>query len=441
MPEGTELRRSLGWFDASSVVIGIVVGAGIFVTPQDLAKAMPSAEGMIGVWLLSGFLVFCGSLAFAELSTAFPRTGGLYVYLKEAFGEEAAFSCGWVHLLALLSGATAYIAAGFGRYLSFILPLDEGQQRWVAVLLILVLSSLNAYSTRATIGFQNLAGLAKLAALLILIGAAFLAPSPTAPQPLPQNAGAGSLAVALAVCFFCYEGWSYVGFVAGEVKEPSKNLPKVFAVSFLLVVALYLLVNLAYLRVFNISELQNSSQIGAELARRALGPFGAYLVTATILIAIVGSVNGICLAASRLYFAQSKDGLFLPTLEKLHPKRGTPARAIALHAAISCLLLWVSSLGNILQAAIFSAWLYYFATIAGLMWMRRSRPELSRPYKMWGYPITPILFLVGTGNFLFSLLMQNPYPPAAVLLLIGLSVPVARQLRKSSRARSAPELA
>ncbi len=441
MPEGTELRRSLGWFDASSVVIGIVVGAGIFVTPQDLAKAMPSAEGMIGAWLLSGFLVFCGSLAFAELSTAFPRTGGLYVYLKEAFGEEAAFSCGWVHLFALLSGATAYIAAGFGRYLNFIVPLDEGQQRWIAVLLILVLACLNAYSTRATIGFQNLAGIAKLSALLILIGAAFLGPPPTASAALPSAAGSGSLAMALAVCFFCYEGWSYVGFVAGEVKEPSKTLPKVFAVSFLLVVALYLLVNLAYLRVFSVWELQNSPRIGAELASRALGPFGASLVTATILIAIVGSVNGICLAASRLYFAQSTDGLFFPSLGRLHPKRGTPARAIALHAVVSCLLLWVSSLGNILQAAIFSAWLYYFATIAGLMWMRRSQPELPRPYRMWGYPVTPILFLLGTGNFLISLLLQNPYPPAAVLLLILLSVPLARQLRKSKRARPAPEMA
>jgi APA family basic amino acid/polyamine antiporter len=247
--------------------------------------------------------------------------------------------------------------------------------------------------------------------------------------------------MALAVCFFCYEGWSYVGFVAGEVREPSKALPKVFAVSFLLVVALYLLVNLAYLRVFSIWELQNSAQIGAEIAHRALGPVGATVVTVTILIAIVGSVNGICLAASRLYYAQARDGLFLPTLEILHKERGTPVRAIALHALMSCLLLWVSSLGNILQAAIFSAWLYYFATIAGLMWMRKSRPELARPYKMWGYPVTPILFLLGSGNFLLSLMMQNPYPPCIVLLLILLSLPVARQLGKSKSARPTPDLA
>lgn len=439
MPEETELRRSLGWFDAASMVIGIVVGAGIFVTPQDLAKAMPSAEGMVGAWLLSGFLVFCGSLAFAELATSFPKTGGLYVYLKEAFGPEAAFSCGWVHLLALLSGATAYIAAGFGSYLNFIVPLDESQQRWMAVALILLLSALNAYSTRATVRFQNLAGIAKLVALMILIGAAFL--TQKAPEAVETNAGTGSLAMALAVCFFCYEGWSYVGFVAGEVREPSRNLPKAFALSFLLVVTLYLLVNLAYLRAFTIREMQTGAQLGTEIARRAMGPIGAAFVAVTILIAIVGSVNGICLAASRLYFAQAKDGLFLPTLERLHPTRGTPARAIALHALISCLMLSIPSLGNLLQAAIFAAWFYYFATIAGLLWMRKTRPELDRSYRMWGYPVTPILFLLGSGNFLVSLLMQNPYPPCAVLVLILLSYPVARQLGKSKGARPAIDLA
>lgn len=442
MAEETELRRSLGWFDAASVVIGIVVGAGIFVTPQDLAKAMPSAQGMITAWLLSGFLVFCGALAFAELSTAFPRTGGLYIYLKEAFGPEVAFSCGWVHLFSLLSGATAYIAAGFGRSLTFWFPVDENLQRWLAVALILLLSSLNALSTRATVGFQNAASVAKLLALLTLIAAAFLIPA-AGPAPLANAAApsGGSLAMALAVCFFCYEGWSYVGFVAGEIRDPSRNLPKAFALSFLLVVALYLLVNLAYLRVFSLAEMQSGTQLGTEIARRAMGPFGASLVGATILIAIISSVNGLCLAASRLYFAQAKDGLFLPTLDTLHPQRGTPVRAIALHAAVSCLMLWVSSLGNILQAAIFSAWLYYFVTIAGLMWMRRQRPDLPRPYKMWGYPFTPLLFLLGTGNFLLSLLLQNPYPPGAVLLLILCSIPLARLLGKSKSARPTSELA
>jgi basic amino acid/polyamine antiporter, APA family len=439
MPEGTELRRSMGWLDAASVVLGIVVGAGIFVTPQDLAKAMPSPQGMIGAWLFSGLLVFCGALAFSELSTAFPRTGGVYVYLKEAFGAEAAFSCGWVHLFALLSGATAYIAAGFGRYLSAILPLNEAEQRWVAVAVILSLSWLNARSVRGALWLQNGANVAKLGALLFLIAAAFASPHAAAPANVPSNGG--SMAIALAVCFFCYEGWSYVGFVAGEIREPERNLPKIFAFSFLLVVALYLLVNLAYLRMMSVAEIQSSAQVGAAIAQRSVGPAGAGLVTATILIAIVGSLNGICLAASRLYFAQAKDGLFLPKLDHVHPTRGTPTFAILSHAAVSCAMLLISNLGDLLQAAIFSAWLYYFAAIAGLMWMRRTRPSLPRPYKMWGFPVTPLLFLLGSGNFLLSLLLQNPKPPLAVFLLILLSIPVARYLRKSEGAGPRPEVA
>ncbi len=437
MPEGTELRRSMGWLDAASVVLGIVIGAGIFVTPQDLAKAMPSAEGMIAAWLLSGLLVFCGALAFSELSAAFPRTGGVYVYLKEAFGAEVAFSCGWVHLFALLSGATAYIAAGSGSYLSAIVPLTGTGQRWVAVAIILALSALNAFSVRGTLWLQNGANVAKLGALLFLIAAAFLNPPAAAGPP----STGGSMAVALAVCFFCYEGWSYVGFVAGEIRDPERNLPKVFAFSFLLVVALYLSVNLAYLRVMSVPEIQSSAQVGSAIAQRAVGPAGASLVTATILIAIVGSLNGICLAASRLYFAQAKDGLFLPRLDRVHPVHGTPTYAICSHAAVSCAMLLIPNLGNVLQAAIFSAWLYYFAAIAGLMWMRRTRPGLPRPYRMWGYPITPVMFLLGSGNFLFSLLLRNPAPPVAVALLILLSVPVARFLRKSERAGPRPEVA
>jgi basic amino acid/polyamine antiporter, APA family len=439
MPEGTELRRSMGWLDAASVVLGIVIGAGIFVTPQDLAKAMPSAEGMIAAWLLSGLLVFCGALAFSELSAAFPRTGGVYVYLKEAFGAEVAFSCGWVHLFALLSGATAYIAAGFGRYLNALLPLSETEQRWVAVSIILSLSALNAFSVRGALWVQNAANVAKLGALLFLTTAAFA--SPQAAAPTDQPATQGSMAVALAVCFFCYEGWSYVGFVAGEIRDPERTLPKVFAFSFLLVVALYLLVNLAYLRVMSVPEIQSSTQVGAAIAQRILGSAGASLVTVTILIAIVGSLNGICLAASRLYFAQAKDGFFLPKLDRVHPVHGTPTYAILSHAAISCAMLLIPNLGNVLQAAIFSAWLYYFAAIAGLMWMRRTRPDFPRPYRMWGYPVTPVLFLLGSGNFLLSLILQNPGPPLAVGLLILFSVPVARFLRKSERAGPRPKVA
>ncbi len=440
MPEQTELRRSLGWWDAANVVIGIVIGAGIFVTPQDLAKAMPTPEGMIAAWLVAGVLVFCGALAFAELSTMYPATGGLYVYLREAFGREVAFSSSWIHLFTLLSGATAYVSAGFGGYLSAVWPGLAGYERWAAAALILLLSALNAWSTRATVRLQNWSNFAKLGALLALIGGAFFADSALA---APTNApwSAGGFAVALATCFFCFEGWSYAGFVGGEMKNPPRDLPRAFAVSFLVVLALYLLVTVAYLRVMPIATLQASAQAGKELAARTLGPLGAAIVTGTILLAIIGSVNGLGIAASRLYYAQAKDGLFLPGLERLHPRFQTPTRAIAVHALMSVLYLIPANLGNVLQMAIFSAWLYYFLAVVGLMWLRRKAPQTPRPFRMWGFPVTPLLFLAGTAQFLAGLLLQNPLPPLFVLGLGILSIPVARRLGKSKGDRPAPEVA
>jgi APA family basic amino acid/polyamine antiporter len=440
MPEQTELQRSLRWWDAANVVVGIVIGAGIFVTPQDLAKAMPSAEGMIAAWLVAGTLVFCGALAFAELSTMYSATGGIYIYLREAFGREVAFSSGWIHLFTLLSGGTAYIAAGFGGYLSSVTPAIAGYERWVAVALILSLSALNAWSMRATVRLQNWANLAKLAALLALITGAFFA-SPNGGAADSATSGAGNFAVAMAVCFFCFEGWSYAGFVAGEMKKPERDLPRAFAVSFLVILALYLLVTLAYLRVMPVATLQGSAQAGKDLAARTLGPAGAMVVTGTILLAIIGSVNGLGIAASRLYMAQARDGLFLPGLGELHPRLNTPLRAIVVHAVMSCVYLLVGSLANVLQMAIFSAWLYYFLAVVGLMWLRRKAPERARPFRMWGYPVTPLLFLAGSGQFLAGLVLQNPGPPLFVLALVGFSIPVARRLGQSKSARPVSEVA
>ena len=428
-----ELKRELSWLDAASIVIGIVIGAGIFVTPQDLARVLPSSNAMILAWLVSGSLVFCGALAFAELSSMLPATGGLYIYLREAFGPAIAFSSGWVHLFALFSGATAYIAAGFARYLNAIIPFDPAYNTAVTIGLILALGLLGALSTKAAVALQNYTNIAKIAALLGLITLSFFAPTPA---PSPQvDVPIGAFAAALVTCFFCYEGWSYAGFVAGEMRNPARDLPRTFAISFILVVVLYLLVNFAYLRVLSISEIQSSGQIGADVAGRVLGKAGATAVAAVILLAIIGSLNGLSMAASRMYYAQTKDGVFLPGLDQLHSRFNTPIYAIAAHALVSSLMvLFPSSLGAILQAAISAAWIYYAIAVAGLIRLRSKQPGLPRPYRMWGYPVTPCLFLAGTLFFLGSLTMQNPQPVFWVLGVMAISFPIHAFIGKSKRA-------
>lgn len=432
MREQTGLKPHLASFDAISVVIGIVIGAGIFVTPQELARLLPSSTAMMLAWLVSGTLVFCGALAFAELSAMLPATGGLYIYLREAFGPAIAFSSGWVHLFALFSGATAFVAFGFARYLKSIVSFAPDLDIPLTISVILTIAILNARSTRAAIILQNLTNFAKMLALLGLIVLAFFAPP--APASAPVDISATTFGAALASCFFCYEGWSYAGFVAGEMKSPGRDLPRVFALSFLVVVALYLTVNLAYVRVLTIGELQSSSQVGFDVAGRVLGPLGAKLLAFVILVAIVSTLNGLTLTASRLYYAQSRDGLFLPGLDWIHPQWGTPLLAIAAHAIVSCLLiLFASSLGFVLMLAIFAAWLYYAIAVVGLMRLRRTCPNLDRPYRMWGYPFTPILFLIGTLGFLGSILVQSPKPALCVFLLIAFSFPIYAFVGKSKR--------
>jgi len=428
-----ELKRELSWLDAASIVVGVVIGAGIFVTPQDLARVLPSSHAMILAWLLSGSLVFCGALAFAELSAMLPKTGGLYIYLREAFGPAVAFSCGWVHLFALLSGATAYVAAGFARYLNAIVPVDPGLNPGITIGLILGIGAIGAFSTKAAVALQNTTNTAKILALLGLIGLSFFAPTPAASPAVDVSAGA--FAAALATCFFCYEGWSYAGFVAGEMRNPSRDLPRAFAISFAAVVALYLMVNFAYLRVLSIPELQSSGQIGADVAGRVAGKPGATAIAIVILLAIIGTVSGLALTASRMYYAQSKDGLFLPGLDSIESRFQTPARSMAVHAVVSSLMvLFSSNLGMILQLAISAAWIYYAIAVMGLMRLRTKQPDLARPYRMLGYPVTPVLFLAGTLFFLWSLASQSPMPVLSVFGIMAVSFPIHAFIGKLKRA-------
>lgn len=434
IPVPDELKPHLSWLDAVNVVVGIVIGAGIFVTPQELARLLPSTQAMMLAWLVSGALVFCGALAFAELSAMMPANGGIYIYIREAFGPALAFSSGWVHLFALLSGATAFVAMGFSRYLNVLVPVSADWQNPISIGLILSVGMLGGLSTRAAVLVQNITNFAKIAALLALIVLAFFAPAAQSAAPV-GNITILSFGVALTSCFFCYEGWSYAGFVAGEMRNPKRDLPKAFAISFVLIVALYLMVNMAYVRVLTIGELQASGQVGADVAGRVLGGAGAKMLALVILLAIVGCVNGLTLAASRMYYAQSRDGLFLPGLDWIHPKWGTPLPAVAAHiAASSLLVLFSSSLGFVLPLAIFAAWLYYAIAVVGLMRLRRTQPERERPYRMWGYPFTPLVFLLGTGGFLFSLLTQSTKPALCVLAIMALSFPVHTFIGRSKSA-------
>ena len=290
---GADLPRTIGLLDATAIVVGTVIGSAIFLVPNSIAAALPSAPSILLVWIVSGVLSFFGALAFAELGAMMPDTGGQYVYLREAYGPLVGFVSGWALFLVIQTGSLATLAAGFSIYLGYFVPLSVTGERIASVALIAVLSAVNYRGVLLGVGVQRVFTFLKLAGLTIIVAAAFLTPhraAATAAVAAPINWS--QFGVAMIACLWAYEGWSSVSFVAGEVRRPSRNLPLALALGTALLVVIYLTANLAYMRVLTIPEIAAASRVAARVADISLGPSGATLVALTILISIVGSSNG-----------------------------------------------------------------------------------------------------------------------------------------------------
>src|SRR5205814_74030 len=325
-----DLVRRLGMLDATAIVIGIVIGSGIFVLPNLIARNLPSSSAITTAWVVSGVLSFFGALAYAELGAMMPATGGQYVYLREAYGPLCAFVCGWTFMLAVLSGGSAWLAVTFSIYAGYFLPMTPATSKLVAVGLIAVLSAVNYVGVKEGVWVQRTFTLLKIAALAVLIGAAFMAPHVPAVAVAPASAriSFGHFSVAMAACLMAYNGWSYVSFVAGEVRDPQRNLLRALVIGMAAVAILYVAANLAYLRVMSIPEIASTERVGADLATRTMGRIGGTFVSLTVLLSIIGAVNGCILTAARLPFAQARDRLFFASFGQVHPRFQTPASAI-----------------------------------------------------------------------------------------------------------------
>src|SRR5215472_2033625 len=303
------LPRTLGMLDAAAIVIGIVIGSGIFVLPNLIARSLPSPSAILAVWIVAGVLSFFGALAYAELGAMLPATGGQYVFLREAYGPMCAFVCGWTFMLAVLAGGSAWLAVTFSIYAGYFVPLSAAAAKALSVALIAVLSAINYVGVREGAWVQRAFTGLKIAGLLVLIGAGLLSTrtaATAAAAPLPEM----HYGVAMAACLMAYNGWSYVSFVAGEVKDPQKNLLRSLVLGMAAVAFLYLSANVAYLKVFTVAEIAATDRVGAELATRTIGPIGGVFVSLTVLLSITGAVNGCILTGARIPFAQAHDRLF-----------------------------------------------------------------------------------------------------------------------------------
>jgi APA family basic amino acid/polyamine antiporter len=436
-----ELPRRLGLIDALAICIGITIGGGIFLVPNLVAQELKSPGMIIAVWIFAGVISFFGALAAAELGCALPDTGGQYVYLREAYGPIMGFLCGWSMFTVARTAQIAWLAVTLAMYLSYFVPLSPVESKMVGVGAIVLFTAINYRGVMAAAMVQRTFTAAKLAGLLVIIVGAFLwTGKPTStPAVLADSSGGwiSSFGVALIACVLAYDGWVQLSSVAGEIRNPQRNVFLALAIGSGACIVIYVLANLAYMRVLSIHEIAASQRVAASAAERFLGPRGASLVSLTILVSIIGTLNGCFLTSPRVYFAQARDGLFLRKFGEIQPRYQTPGFAILAQSVWALVLLISGSYETLVDYAMFALWLSYGLMIAGVIILRRKQPHQPRPYRMWGYPVTPILFIAITVWFLVNMLWTRPVPSLASLILIASGIPVyfvwaRREQRKQS---------
>jgi basic amino acid/polyamine antiporter, APA family len=425
-----DLPRRLGLMDALAIVIGVTIGGGIFLVPNLVAEELKSPSAIVAVWVFAGMISFFGALACAELGCSIPATGGQYVYLREAYGPMIGFLCGWSMFTVARTAQVAWLAVTLAMYVSFFVSLSPIESKLLGAGAIAGFAVINYRGVTAAAIVQRIFTLAKILGLLVIVGSAFLWGGKTAPAaggaaggPL-FGASLSSFGVALIACVLAYDGWVQLSFVAGEIRNPQRNIFLSLAIGSAACIVIYVLANLAYMRVLSIAEIGASQRVAASAAARTLGSAGAGFVSLIILISIIGTLNGCLLTSPRVYFAQARDGLFFRKFGEVEPQYQTPGFAILAQCGWALVLLVSGSYETLVDYAMFALWLSYGLMVAGVVILRRKRPDLPRPYRMWGYPVTAILFLAITGWFLVNMLWTRPIPSLAGLLLIATGIPV-----------------
>ena len=437
-----ELRRALGLGSVTLLVVGGIIGSGIFFTPAEVARALPEGWMVLAAWVAGGLVALAGALTYAELGAMMPRAGGPYVYIREAFGPLPAFLYGWMLLLSIGTGALAAVAMAFAGYLGRFVDLaPAGGALPVAAATIVLLSLTNWFGVTPGAVVQNVLTLAKIVALgalviggLLLWGRAGAAiPMPVAPAA-PDSIVAGAAAAFVAV-LFTIGGWQQMSMVAGEVRRPERNVPRGLALGIAIVVAIYLGTNVVYLHLLGRDALAASEAVAADAAARLVGPAGATAITVAAMLSILGFVNVVILATPRVFFAMARDGLFLPAAARVHPRWKSPHVAIVIMAGWAILLLLVSGgdVGLLLGAVVFADWIFFGLGAASVFVLRRTRPDEERPYRAIGYPWVPAFFVLAAAAGVLSAIVA-----ARATSLFGIGLLLAGMLVYRWLPRRAP---
>ena len=424
--------RRIGLFSGTMMVVGGIIGSGIFLNPALVAERVRTPELTMLVWALGGAIALIGALVFAELGARRPVAGGGYVYLRDAYGKLPAFLYAWTLLLVIATGAIAAVAVTFASYTGALLGWGPAARLPLAVGAILFLSAVNYLGVRPGTITQNVLTVLKLTALGILIVAGLTLTATVPPseplQTLPQRQLLLAIGAALVPVLFAFGGWQQTNFVAEELISPERNLPRALVVGVSLVIAVYLLANLAYLQTLGVSGLATSSAPAADAVSALSGPRGRSLIAAGIAISTFGFLNLVILVSPRVYQAMARDGLFFPSLARLHPRYRTPAAAIVFQAAWAVILTLTGSYGDLLDYVVFGDWIF-FAAVASTVFVFRSRErrgleQSALRFRMPGFPLLPLAFVAAALYVVVGSVASNPANALKGTALILLGVPV-----------------
>jgi len=425
------LPRVLGLWDIIGIVVGGVIGSGIFLVPASIAASVKSPILLFAVWVVGGVLSFFGAISFSEMGAAYPHAGGIYVYLREAYGSLIAFLFGWTLFLVIDSGAIATLAVAFSsRYLPHFFHLSQLEMKLVAACFVAFLVIVNYIGVRWGANLQNFLTIIKFAALVAICGIVFVFAkgntanfySPSSP-PFSLNL-LGSFGVALVASLWAYKGWESATYSAGEVKRPERNLPLGIFIGTLVVIAIYLIANLAYLYVFPTDQVAQSDRIASDVMRAVVGSVGASVIALIILFSITGAANQNVLCSPRVYFAMAGDGLLFKKIAAVHPRFLTPHYSIVILGLWSVILSLSGTFEQLFTFVIFGEWIFFGLAGAAVIILRRKKPDLPRPYKTLGYPVTPVIFVLSALFISFNTLVNTFWNSMAGLVIILLGVPV-----------------
>ena len=424
------LERTLGLRDLTLLIIGTVIGSGIFIVPGAVLRQVQGGVGLaMLVWLTGGILSLLGALTYGELAAMNPKAGGIYIYIRDCFSPLPAFLYGWTLFLVISSGSIATLAVAFSAYLGEIVPMTPVLSKVIAVGMIVIVTAINVLGTRESSNVQNWTTAIKVVAILIMsaallwLGRGFSGPGVTF-WPVADGASlASGFGLAMIGVLWAYEGWQYVTFSAGETLNAQRNFPRALLIGSATLIGLYLLANVAYLAALGPTLAAQTNSIAATAVTAVAGPGTSKLVALAILISIFSAANGIALTSPRVYYAMARDGIFFHRLAEVHPRFHTPAFAVLAGSAWAAILAATGTFEQLLTYVVFTGWLFYALGAATIFIYRKRRSEIASPYRVPGYPWTPLLFILSAAAIVINTMATQPLRAAVGLGVVLLGAP------------------